>query len=409
MSTRPASWPYSPGSYFFLSYAHSPPTSDGVLTDIDHWVKIFYDDLCAEVRRLARPNTGLDIGFVDYQLPAGSDLKGALASALGAAEVFVPLYSPGYLTRSWPLSERESFGRRISASTSPDADRHVVPVLWIPLPSPDQVPELTLALDLGEGIPEYAINGMRALRALSSFEDRYLMILRRLARRIVDLAERTPLGPSPAPVPGGSAERAPTDTRFVIAVLAPTTTDLPPDRRADTYGLRSALWRPFMDAQALPIAEYAANVAERLGLPTEIVDFTTDGALLEERPGVLLIDPWIVAGRGGEAQLLATFERLHEWVTPLVVVNQNDPQYAEGSAALGTRITDILLRTGAHRVRRAREVDEFVQLMPALISETRRQYLRNATVFPPKGPESERLRLRPRSVDTPSGGEEDHD
>jgi FxsC-like protein len=380
-----------------------------MLTDVDHWVKVFYDDLCVAVKKLARPNTGLDIGFIDYQLPPGSDWKGALAGALGAAEVFIPLYSPGYLTRSWPLSERESFGRRISASTSKEAERHVIPVLWIPLPSPGEVPELTLALELGEGIPEYAVNGMRALRALSSYAERYATILRRLARRIVDLAERSPLGPSPAPVPGESTGRIPTDTRFVIAVLAPTVTDLPTDRQAGAYGLRSAQWRPFVDTQALPIAEYAANVAERLGLPTQIVDFTTDGALLEERPGVLLIDPWIVAGQGGEARLSAAFEQLHEWVTPLVVVNQSDPQYAEGGAALSTRTTDMLMRAGAHRVRRAREVDEFVQLMPALVSETRRQYLRNAAVFPPKGPDSERPRLRPRSVDVPPAGEEDHD
>src|SRR5258705_5774064 len=99
-------WQVSRGLYFFLSYAHSPPPSDDIQTDTDHWVRIFYEDLCAEVKRLAQPDTGMDIGFFDPLIPPGSDWKVHLARYLGAAEVFVPLYSPGYLNRAWPLSER---------------------------------------------------------------------------------------------------------------------------------------------------------------------------------------------------------------------------------------------------------------------------------------------------------------
>lgn len=371
----------APGIYFFLSYAHSTPTSTGIgADDIDPSVKDFYRDLSAEVRRLARPSAPPEVGFFDDLLPAGSDWHAGLTAALGAAEVFVPLYSPGYLSRPWPQRERESFRRRVAALV-PDEEwrRHVIPVLWIPFPPEDRLPDVDEALVIGRGIPGYAENGLRALSVLTSYREQYLQIRDRLAHRIVEVAERSQLGPSSAPDPD-EVTTAPTplsETPFVVAVCAPT---------------KSVLWKPFAQAE-VPIAEYAATVAERLGLAARIVDLGVERSILDTCPAVLLIDPWILQRKNGRSLLRAGVKGLPKWVIPLVVLDKNDPEYAERGLGLGREVTDILSPSGVPRVRQAREVEEFVHLMPSLVTEARRQYLRNAPVFPPKGQHPGRPRL----------------
>lgn len=122
------------GTYFFLSYAHSAPPP-GARADADVWVGQFFADLTDEVRRQARPVAGMRIGFFDQHIPLGADWKAALAEALGDAEVFVPLYSPGYFSRPWALGEQESFRARLAAAGSARLTAgHLTPVLWIPFP-----------------------------------------------------------------------------------------------------------------------------------------------------------------------------------------------------------------------------------------------------------------------------------
>ncbi len=126
--------PAARGTYFFLSYAHSAPPP-GARADADVWVGQFFADLSDEVRRQARPVAGMRIGFFDQHIPLGADWKAALAEALGDAEVFVPLYSPGYFSRPWALGEQESFRARLAAAGSARLTAgHLTPVLWIPFP-----------------------------------------------------------------------------------------------------------------------------------------------------------------------------------------------------------------------------------------------------------------------------------
>jgi hypothetical protein len=46
------------GIYFFLSYAHSAPTSEWVRSDVDSSVRVFFADLSAAVAARARPAPG---------------------------------------------------------------------------------------------------------------------------------------------------------------------------------------------------------------------------------------------------------------------------------------------------------------------------------------------------------------
>jgi FxsC-like protein len=211
----------------------------------------------------------------------------------------------------------------------------------------------------------------------------YRTVLDRLARDIVRVAEQTPLGPSHAPEPSGTANPARTATPFVIAVLSPTTRRLPPERDSAAYGSTPLQWRPFRDAQARPIVDYAASVAERLGLPTQIVDFASIGDAFVASPGVLIIDPWIIAGPPWSTTLADVARALPQWVTPLVIVDKRDPQYGSRGGALTEQATSMLPFTGIprERVRRqapvADDVEEFVRLMPMIVAQTRRKFLRH--------------------------------
>ncbi|MDG4808495.1 TIR-like protein FxsC [Micromonospora sp. WMMD1120] len=371
--------PATRGTYFFLSYAHSAPPP-GARADADVWVGQFFADLTDEVRRQARPVAGMRIGFFDQHIPLGADWKAALAEALGDAEVFVPLYSPGYFSRPWALGEQESFRARLAAAGPARVTAgHLTPVLWIPFPPWETHPELDGALDLGRDVPEYAADGLRAFCMLASYRDRYELLLRRLASRIVHTAERRPMGPSRAPGLDEVVRPASTDPDFVVAVLAPTRDHLPTSRDPAAYATSGRRWRPYGRRQELPAAEYAASTAERLGLVARTEDFAHAADLLARRPAVLLVDPWIAATPDGTATLARMLAGLREWVVPLVVTDDDDSQDATEWA---TEVTQLLHDVGLPQVKRACNVPEFVDLMPALVTEARRQFLKYGPVVP---------------------------
>jgi FxsC-like protein len=265
-------------------------------------------------------------------------------------------------------------------------------------------PEIREALVLGQGIPEYAENGLRALCMLRAYRDQYARVLGRLAERIVHLAERSPLGPSEAPGLDQVAAEAVDDaaageTPFVVAVASPSRSDLPPWRSAASYGRHSTGWRPFAGEQALPVAEYAANTAERLGFHARVIDYRDDSGLFARSPAVLLIDPWVAAGDGGLPDLQAATVDLPAWVIPLLVADPEDPQYAQRGARLTGQVLAMLGAAGVQRGQQATGMKEFVEIMPRLITDARRQYLRTGPVFPPAGPggpAAERPSLRGR-------------
>jgi len=384
--------PRTRGTYFFLSYAHSALILQQPQPDAAAGVRQFFEDLSFAVSHHARPGAPMRAGFFDQLVPLGSDWKAVLTEALSTAEVFVPLYSPRYFSNSWSMRELQAFRRRLELSASPNQEQHVLPVLWTPFPSWDETPEVREALRLGEDIPAYAENGMRALRMLGP-QDEYDHILNKLADRIVELAERFPLGSSPAPSLDDVPAPTPTATAFVVAVLAPTRASLPPHRSAHTYDKSSVLWRPFHEQQELPAAEYVASTAERLGLPTRVVPFSQAGSLPQRRPAVLLIDPWILATEGGERQLRAAVGDLPAWVVPLVVADRGDPQYVPRGRELTRRTVGMLSAAGVRHLDPVGQVTEFVDALPRLVHEARQQYLSNGPVYPPEGQPTARPRL----------------
>lgn len=371
------------GSYFFLSHAHSAPAVDEVPVDTDHWVRVFHDDLTAAVRQLARPDVEAGAGLVEDLPRPGGDWGAAVAGALGSAEVFVALYSPGYFKKAWPLRERTSFQRRLRhLREGADRRRHLLPVLWSPLLTWERRTEIRDALAIGEGVPGYADNGLRALCMLRAYGDEYREIVRRIAARIVDVAEHHPIGPSWAPAPQDVEDPTGAPAQLVVAVLARTADDAPDGRAGHVYGADAGQWRPFAEPQARPLADYVAITAERLGLParTAPVTVTQAAAAGRDSAAVLLVDPWVAADDGGAARIRAALSALPSWVVPVVVVDRRDPQFQVG-AELAGRIAGLAGETVAPRVVEARDLRHFLEAVPVLVTEARRRHLRQAPVF----------------------------
>ncbi|MEV4517397.1 TIR-like protein FxsC [Dactylosporangium sp. NPDC049525] len=399
--------PPKPRCWFFLSYAHSQPLPGREETDTDGNVRIFFRHLSAEVAKLTGAREGATVGFFAGLAEPGSDWRAVQGEMLAVADVFVALHSPNYFNRSWPMREREAFLQRLSTVLPAPEQRlrHVVPVLWVPLPPWEDTPEHGAALALGQGVPEYAENGLRALCMLRGYEPAYRRILERLARHIVDVARTSPVRPS-APMrlddvrierqavrPAGDTEKP-----FLVSVLCPTLDHLPPGRSATPYGATRQRWRPFGAMRELPVADYAANTAERRGLPTRIIDSTQDGAveLFDSCPTLLLVDPWTLATPGGGDVLTLVAKHLHPWVVCLVVADRQDPEHAGRGADLSAEVTARLGRVGARQIVTVLDVDELAYRMPAIVESTRKEYLSTGMVFPPQGPHETRPTLRGR-------------
>lgn len=344
-------------AYFYLSHARPPSMA------VDHWVQVFYGDLLEAVRSLAGRNVELEIGHCDL-LPPGQEREVQIDHAVSSARVLVPLYTPEYLDT--PPPDRGKFRKG-----------KILPVLWAPLPPGRSVPDLAAALDLSRDLAEpaqreYALHGLSALCRLSAHSDTYQAIVQRLAERIVEAAELPASITAVSPqlndivVPGQS------EISFIVAVIAPSENRIPPRRQTTCYGPRATGWRPFRNGQELPIAEYTARVAANLMMPTRIVDFAANDNRLDTSPGVILVDPWVLAHNDGRRMLRAAFDALRQWVTLVVVVDRNDAQY-ETASAYADEVTRMTAGSGGHKV--VRDVHEFEQQIGRLIVRTRRHYL----------------------------------
>ncbi|MEW2385693.1 TIR-like protein FxsC [Micromonospora sp. NPDC047707] len=375
------SWTDTSGSragretYFFLSYAHSVPLSAAARPDTDYWVSRFFQDLHAAVQRGARRAGDLDIGFFDGLVAPGADLKQALTDALSLTHVFVPLYSPNYFSNAWAVGERAAFRSRLGLLPPADAGRHILPVLWIPFPPWDDRPEMAEAVELVGGPAEYAENGLRALCKLSAYRRQYDLVLSALAERIIAVTETAPLRRSRAAPLGAARVEDRGDPALVVTALAG------PDGRQ---------WRPFAGRHVLTIADYVAATAQRLGLPTRVVEFAGARDHAPDSPTVLLIDAEL-----GAAAVREAVAGLPRWVVPLVVAGADAAPGGAARAAGADEIDAALREARFPEVRPVHGVDEFERSAPLLVIEARKQFLRHGPLYPQDTPGAPRPSLRP--------------
>jgi FxsC-like protein len=369
-------------SYFWLSYAHSLPLAEGQLTPVDARVKAFFDDLSEAVRRRAR-QSHLATGYFDQEVPfAPGDRKAALERAIGAAEIFVPLYSPGYLARSWPGREWACFEQRMLTARVQDPLHRFAPVLWVPLPPGSDPPGLSRALNL---VPRaaalaYAQNGLLALMRLAAYRANYALVVDQLAALVVQTAEEAPVGPSP--VPDISQVQSPftpaSDAAvFVVWVAAPALHEATEGSNRVAYGASASAWRPFAREQELSLADYAAMAAEQLDFAVQVIDIGKPDGLPGHAPGVTLIDPWYIADSRRLTILRQVASALPPWVLPVLVP---DARGDTDSVLLAENVRLLLGHAQSEPARQAlsgvTSLLSFTRLMPFLVNEAERAYLK---------------------------------
>lgn len=366
--------------YFYLSYAHSPPLAGSRLpgrpadeaSPPDELVRGFFQDLSRAVDRRASADRPLTPGFIDLQVPSGPGWKDTLVQALGEAEVFVPLYSPGYLSRSWPGREWACFAQRVEAAGIADPLQRFAPVLWVPLPADGEPRGLQAALDLvPAGAPDGAVtvyreNGLLAMRRLNPYRKWYQMITDELARRIVRLAEHEYLAPSPAP------DIDTMESAFAAGTAVPV--------------LALVVVAP----EDSPLAEYGQMAGEQLDFSVRVAGMeATHTDLLTRNPVLVLIDPSYLADSGTRAAFEEFAAALPPWSVPGL-----GPGPASGASHSLAKIMSSKSRTVRHALRGLNSMTELSALLPFLIAEAGREYLRLGPLDRP----AQRPEGRPRLV-----------
>jgi hypothetical protein len=362
--------------YFYLSYAHSPPLAGSRLdaSTPDEWVREFFEDLSGAVYRRAAADGGLAPGFIDLQIPSGQEWKRTLVRALGEAEVFVPLYSPGYLSRSWPGREWACFAQRIEATGITDPLRRFAPVLWVPLPGGAEPRGIRSALDLVPvGAPDgatraYRENGLLAMRRLQPYRKWYHLITDELAVRIVRLAEDNYIGPSPAPdietIESAFAAGAAVPLLAVV-VVAPKGSEL---------------------------ADYGRMAGEQLDFAVQVTSMEATGTeMLARNPVLVLIDPSYLT----DAKIRAKFDTFAAELPPWSVPALGPGPAAEVGPSLG-KVIGTKSRIARRALGGVSSLSELAALLPFLVAEAGREYLRLGPVDRPVSRPEARLRLAGR-------------
>ena len=188
------------GPYFFLSYRHTPKFVENDETDPDIWAAKLYRDLCAHLFQMSSLPLAGSMGFMDRELRPGHEWTVKLATALATCRVFVPLYSPRYFSSEHCGREWSAFARRAAATSARGAEHveAIIPALWVPV-RPEELPESarTIHYLAGDYGGAYATHGFYRLMRLTKYADDYEEAVYELARRILDVAERSPVAPGP--------------------------------------------------------------------------------------------------------------------------------------------------------------------------------------------------------------------
>lgn len=396
------------GPFFFLSYAHSP-WDDRSRPDPDLWIGKLYDDLCELVKELAGLPSGARPGFMDRDLRQGQEWPDQLANALATCRVFVPLYSHRYFRSEHCGKEWFAFNRRRLNLKAKNANpvETIVPALWIPVHD-GMLPEAATSVQYNSHAfgELYAEHGFFGIMKVSRWREAYEEAVYLLARQIVTAAAASPLAPGER-VPyeslhsafGGTARMGPGDRPLRITIVAPSKDELPGDRDPSYYGKNIVAWNPYGEDSVRPLADHAAELARSLSYTPEAGDlFRHEAGLLGREPPsgpeVLLIDPW-AAMVPDCREILQQFDSMDSpWVQVIVVWNDQDAQMQSDRRRVREALSGVLPRklregraTSVSAVRGVPSLEEFGMVLPRVIAEAARHYLRTASALLPQDPQ----------------------
>ncbi|MFF4651718.1 TIR-like protein FxsC [Streptomyces sp. NPDC001380] len=388
--------------YFFLSYAHTPP-SDSRSGDPDLLVDRFFEDLCADVMQMTDLPRGAAAGFMDRRLTPGEGWPASLSDALSRCRVFVPLYSPRYFSSEQCGKEWFFFSRRTAYHRAAGARRMegMVPALWVPVP-PESLPGPAESLqfsqaDLG---PDYASEGLYGLSRLGYLHSDYERVVYHLAKRIVTVAHETRIPPGRRAdyrdVPS-AFEPADGVQELRVVVLAGSRRDRTGARCADCYGPSPVDWNPYHPHSKRALADHVADLARSLDYRVRVGAFEDEAERMlapgpPAGPELLLVDRWALTDprHRGLLQRLDAVPR--PWISIMLPWNRDHAGAARREEELQAATEEALhrkLHEGPTSYRLTRtllpNLDVFYDDLPTAVRRASQQYLRHAVTHPPEG------------------------
>ena len=132
--------------------------------------------------------------------------------------------------------------------------------------------------------------------------------------------------------------------------------------------------------------EYARAVAERRGFSVLLGDLEKSADLFRRMPGVVLVDPWCAAQPAALDAFRAVVSELPSWVLPILLIDQDDPlRVAEMSTFTMTtyRAYKSYPDTVRRGLRGVSSLRELLSLMPFVVSQAEREYLRHGPIYRP--------------------------
>ncbi|MEW1771993.1 TIR-like protein FxsC [Streptomyces sp. NPDC086777] len=400
--------------YFFLSYAHTPAWSPDS-GDPDHWVRVLYNDLCSHIMTLTDLPAGSPAGFMDREMRSGDGWPEKLSENLATCRVFVPLYSPRYFSsemcgREWYAFHERMLNARTSGAATASA---IVPALWTRLDMrelPYSVRHIHVEPLLERG--RYLSNGIYGLIKLSRLRDEYDETVYGLAERIVQAAHETRLPPGRPrdyeSTPSAFKPRGTGPRHIRLTVAAPTVDSVPKHRDAQPYGDDTLDWNPYHTESTRALSAHAEELIRSLDYRVTVVGFDDEdhGEDSQEsrngQPGILVVDHWALADEERRSRLKSFDAYSRPWVSAIVPRCRADLQ---NHRAEGRRFAEELERVMPTILERTRRGDartavngvptlkSFTRVLPEVVAYTTRQYLKNAEVRLPPGPNFPRPRL----------------
>ncbi|WP_326723457.1 MULTISPECIES: TIR-like protein FxsC [unclassified Streptomyces] len=396
------------GSYFFLSYAHTPKHDPGA-PHVDPWVAKLFHGLSAHIMQMTSLPVGTRAGFMDQELTVGQAWPERLSRELAFCRVFVPLYSPRYFTSEVCGREWYAFAQRATIHNARyrTAVSPIVPALWVPV-EPSHLPEAARSVqfshpDFGE---DYAAEGFYGLSKLTYLRDEYERAVYRLAQRIVHVAQETHIAPSTpleyADLP--SAFDRPSGSQTLSIVVAATRRGRLPEGRSDSpygssYGNQARDWNPYHPDTARPLAEVAADLAHNQGLRArvdsfdEVADTILAGEHHSDGPVLLIIDPWALRDPDLLEKLLLLDAAASPWTRVVVPWNRQDPDNAGDIAPEPGDLESVipqLLKLGRAASRASVSgvgtLEAFCEIVALAVRHASADFDRHAPAYPPSGP-----------------------
>ncbi|MEW9529442.1 TIR-like protein FxsC [Microbispora sp. NPDC049125] len=391
--------------YFFLSYAHIPTHDPNSRSDPNRWVVKLFDDLCDHIINMTNLSQG-QAGFMDVELRSGHHWPDRLSDALATCRVFVPLYSPRYFDSEQCGKEWAAFLQRVNNHTGPEGQipEAIVPALWHPLP-PDLLPQVAQSIQFthdGMGT-RYREEGFYGLVKMSAMRSHYQKATIALARRIVEVAQRTPVPPTHPPPRYVDLRSAFHDYAghrpLRVTVVAPGLAQLPSSRIPYYYGLTPQEWNPFRgENNTRSLASHTEEIAIAHGFLAEIGSLEEHSRLLtsaedSDAPAIMLIDPWATIEAECRRTLRA-FDRRRRLGTNLIVPwNPDDRQTVEARPQLQRSLDSALHNHLTDPSPDVTTVTAFRGALSDALGRMANHLFKTAPAYPPEGVPTRRPRL----------------